>query len=142
MSCAIHERIWEFKLEEERLIGRIHEAREERTTLEKALRIMESPYVGEFEGGTSAFIQDPEPFLSPYLRRGGLTLLYLDVARELAIANGGQIHVVDAAREIKDRGISKSKVPSLRATLHNAMMRSKVWVRMGEGTFQVLEGPV
>ena len=136
MTCAIHARIDEYDLEEQRLVSRFHEVRAEKRILRQALEILDEPdHKSGADGGPSAPLQEVETPADLYLRPGGMTRLYLDVAASLARKSSGRVNVTDVAREVKVRDLSKAKLGSLRATIHRAMARSEQWQYAGDGTF-------
>lgn len=75
---------------------------------------------------------------SPY-RHSGRRRAHIEVARDAALANGGQVHLTSVAKKIISSGMSDTKKPSsVAANLHKAMTKSNDWEWVEPGVFRLL----
>ncbi|MDE2844444.1 MAG: hypothetical protein OXN21_13845 [Chloroflexota bacterium] len=160
MSCIIHQRIDEYKAEEERLEARVERYRNERSRLEAALELADHPpdfclcqdglcprctataSQQQPSSGSTGPPADPIDVV-PQLEHCKDPM---EVCEFLAWSNptgDNTLKLGDAVRAYKQVGLyTHLKNNSVRGTIEKMLNRSPMWVFLGEGTFVRLIGPV
>ena len=76
--------------------------------------------------------------LSPY-QHAGPRRSHIEIAKDVALAHGGVVHLTSVARDIISSGMSHTKKSSsVAANLHRAMKKSRDWEWIKPGVFRLL----
>lgn len=163
MSCIVHQRINEYRAQENRLEARVERYRSNRRRLEEALElaahapdfcvcedgmcphcVVAAPEPGNTGGATggspasTAPMTPAPPRLEDCADAMGVCefLAWSDPSLEMTVKLG------DAVRACKEVQLyTHLKNNSVRSTVEKILHRSPLWIFLGEGTFQRLSGP-
>ena len=163
MSCIVHQRIDEYKAQENRLEARVERYRSERRHLEEALelaahapdfcvcqdgmcpRCVVAPPGPANIGGATGGSAMPPALVAATPRLEECTDA-MEVCEFLAWSNPSldmTVKLGDAVRACKEVKLyTHLKNNSARSTIEKILNRSPLWIFLGEGTFQRLNGPV
>ena len=163
MSCIVHQRIDEYKAQENRLEARVERYRSERRHLEEALElaahahnfcvcqdgmcsrcVVAPPEPGNTSGATGGSPASTAPVAAAAPRLEDCTDA-MGVCEYLAWSNPSldmTVKLGDAVRACKEVKLyTHLKNNSVRSTIEKILNRSPLWIFLGEGAFQRLNGP-